>query len=92
MHQILLSRYFQEELQQRIWGRVLPPEDTIGSFSLTSVDLESCRCRYSVFTVVSPLDGMPPEGRDFTLCCCNLIIRYLHLAQGLVYVRHSNVS
>ena len=34
MHQILLSGYFREELQQRIWGRCLSREDPIGSCSV----------------------------------------------------------
>ena len=36
MHQILLSRYFRGELQQRIWGRGLSWEDPIGSCLVTS--------------------------------------------------------
>ena len=31
MHKILLSRYFREELQQRIWGWDLSQEGPIGS-------------------------------------------------------------
>ena len=37
MHQILLSRYFREELKQRIWGRGLPQEGPIGSCSVTPI-------------------------------------------------------
>ena len=35
MHQILLSKYFREELQQRIQGRCLSGEGPIGSCSVT---------------------------------------------------------
>ena len=51
MHQILLSKYFREELKQRISGKGLPWEGPIGfclvtisPLSLTRLNLEENRC------------------------------------------------
>ena len=32
MHEILLSEYFREELEQRMWGRGLTREGPMGSY------------------------------------------------------------
>ena len=37
VHQILLSRYFRKELQQRTWGRGLPGGGIMGSCLVTGI-------------------------------------------------------
>ena len=42
MHQILLSRYFREELKQRIWGRAVSPAGPVESCLVTE-PLKKCK-------------------------------------------------
>ena len=74
LHPMLLSRYFREELKQRVWGGGLSPEGPIGSCSVTR-SAENYSLRYR--TMASHMQGPAGKRVYFGEFPCGPAVRHL---------------